>query len=533
MYSRLPNAVAELVANAYDADATEIRVRIIGTGDAQRIEVEDNGHGMSFDDLRDKYLRIGRNRRAGERTALSESGRRTVSGKKGLGKLALFGVGKRIEVTTVRDGLGDALTIVMDWDRLIATDDGDYEPDFDRKDAQRGKGTTVVVSDLPRSTDVHAKDLAVSLARLFHYSDEEVQLWVVDRNGKEIPVTRKLRLDSLDAEFRWRIPEDLGDIGKRLAEYDIDGSIVAARKPLPTQMRGFTVYTSGRLANEPEFFGAPDSSYAYAYITGFVSVDILDAIQPDVVSTDRRSINWEDNDAAPIHELLQELVAEIGRQHRQLRREEREKKIRDQVGVSPNEWADTLQGPEREPLRDLLNVFGSDDSDFSNEDRTKAVTSLQSIAPPYADMVWRHLHPSIQDAIGSEFKSGNYRQALVEGCKQFVADLRAFAELPNEEESQLFGKALGPGKGQRLSVAGRFQVGDPAISGPSAYNIEAGQRDLAKAVWSAFRNPLSHEPLKTIDALDVITHQDCLDALSLMSHLRRRLDGAELIQPNP
>ena len=58
MYSRLPNAVAELVANAYDADATEITVRVVGSGEAQHIVVEDNGHGMSRDDVRDKYLRI-------------------------------------------------------------------------------------------------------------------------------------------------------------------------------------------------------------------------------------------------------------------------------------------------------------------------------------------------------------------------------------------------------------------------------------------------------------------------------------------
>ena len=69
MYSRLPNAVAELIANAYDADATEITVRVVGSGETQHIVVEDNGHGMSRDDVRDKYLRIGRNRRGSAATA--------------------------------------------------------------------------------------------------------------------------------------------------------------------------------------------------------------------------------------------------------------------------------------------------------------------------------------------------------------------------------------------------------------------------------------------------------------------------------
>jgi hypothetical protein len=383
MYSRLPNAVAELVANAYDADAKDIRVLIVGTGESQRIVVQDDGHGMSHSDLQDKYLRIGRNRRAGSPTALSESGRRTVSGKKGLGKLALFGVGRRIEVATTREGSADLWTVVMEWTDLTGTTDGDYRPKSVRTSTHAGgHGTTVTVSDLTRTSDVRASELAVSLARLFHYSDDEVALRVVDRDGAEISVTRQLRLDSVDAEFQWIVPDELGDIGQRLADWGIEGSIVAARKPLPTPMRGLTVYTSGRLANEPEFFGAPDSSYAYAYITGFLSIDILDAIQPDVVATDRRSINWDNEEAAPIRELLQELVAEIGRLHRQLRREKRDEEIKDKVGVSPDEWADTIQGPEREPLRELLSVIDSDESDFSDEDRERAVVSLRSVAPP-------------------------------------------------------------------------------------------------------------------------------------------------------
>jgi uncharacterized protein (TIGR02391 family) len=195
--------------------------------------------------------------------------------------------------------------------------------------------------------------------------------------------------------------------------------------------------------------------------------------------------------------------------------------------VSAAEWVATIKGPESAPLRDLLEVIESEDSDFSDENRSKAVTSLRSIAPPYADLIWRHLHPSIQSAVEEYFREERYYEALVEGCKQYVADLRAAAHLPDEDESGLFGKALGQGK--RIRVADRFREGEPCISGPSANSLENGQRELAKAIWTAFRNPLSHEPLAAIEALGVITHQDCLDALSLMSHLRRRLDDADYV----
>ncbi|WP_338597159.1 TIGR02391 family protein [Saccharopolyspora sp. SCSIO 74807] len=525
MYSRLPNAVAELVANAYDADATRIVVRVIGTGIEQKIVVEDNGHGMSRADVRDKYLRIGRNRRGRGATGRSESGRRTVSGKKGLGKLALFGIGHRVVVTTSRVGTGERLIVTMDWDDLIGTHDGDYRPDSTTESGEvADHGTSVEVSRLTRGSEVSPSDLAESLSRLFQYSDSEVELVVVRRDGQELPVTRDLRLNSVTSEFRWRVPEDLEANREDSVAVGLTGAVVAAEKPLPTQMRGITVYTNGRLANEPEFFGASDSSYAYAYLTGYVSADSLDAITPDVVATDRRAVNWDHPDAASIRTQLKRMVEEIALHRRRLRDEKKKRNLEAETGVDSDTWVDTVKGPERRSLRELINIIESEDTDMSDESRGRAVKSLKGLAPPYADLVWRHLHPSIQQASARYFKNEDYHQALVEGCKAYVADLRVVADMRNESESSLFGKALGEGK--PVQFAQSFRAGDPAISGESANNLENGQRDLAKAIWSAFRNPLSHEPLETIRELDVITHHDCLDALSLMSHLRRRLDGA-------
>jgi uncharacterized protein (TIGR02391 family) len=528
MYSRLPNAVAELVANAYDADATTITVRVIGSGEDQRIVVEDNGHGMSHDDVRNKYLRIGRNRRGNEPIAKSESGRRTVSGKKGLGKLALFGIGRRIELATTREGSEQRLVVTMNWDDLIGTEDGDYQPNsISQSAAAEEHGTSVTVSQLTRSSDITPTDLAESLSRLFQYTDSAVTLEVVGRDGSIIPVTQELRISSVATEFIWHIPTDLPESSEDLASVGAVGVVIAAAKPLPTQMRGVAVYANGRLVNEPEFFGASDSSYAYAYLTGYITVDGLDAIKPDVVATDRRAVNWDQADAARIHGVLKRMVEEIARLRRQLRADKKKEQLEKETGVGHDEWVDSVIGPEKEPLRDLISIIESDDTDMSDEDRGKAVKNLRHIAPPYADLVWRHLHPSIQAACESYFKQGDYHQALVEACKQYVADLRSAAGLFNEAESNLFGKALGEGHG-KLHFTDGFLVSKPAISGESAKNLENGQRELASAIWKAFRNPLSHEPIATIRTLGVISHKDCLDALSLMSHLRRRLDNSTI-----
>ena len=99
MYSRLPNAMAELIANAYDADAKTVHINIVENSTERSISVSDDGVGMSFDEINEKFLRIGRKRRKDD-NGLSPSGERKITGRKGLGKLAFFGIGNTIEIGT-------------------------------------------------------------------------------------------------------------------------------------------------------------------------------------------------------------------------------------------------------------------------------------------------------------------------------------------------------------------------------------------------------------------------------------------------
>ena len=70
MYATLPPVIGELVANAWDANATEVEITIPETqlDDASQIVIRDNGIGMSDLDIRNKYLIVGRDRREKEDT---------------------------------------------------------------------------------------------------------------------------------------------------------------------------------------------------------------------------------------------------------------------------------------------------------------------------------------------------------------------------------------------------------------------------------------------------------------------------------
>jgi HSP90 family molecular chaperone len=59
MYSILPNAIAELIANAYDAEAEVVEIELKDDEREKSISVIDDGVGMTFEEVNDKFLRIG------------------------------------------------------------------------------------------------------------------------------------------------------------------------------------------------------------------------------------------------------------------------------------------------------------------------------------------------------------------------------------------------------------------------------------------------------------------------------------------
>lgn len=101
MYSTLPPVVSELIANSYDADAKEVKILLNDSKDKE-IVVSDDGHGMSFNEINESFLTIGRNRRVKNSTDESPNGRKVI-GKKGLGKLSFFGIAHEIKITTVKN----------------------------------------------------------------------------------------------------------------------------------------------------------------------------------------------------------------------------------------------------------------------------------------------------------------------------------------------------------------------------------------------------------------------------------------------
>ena len=98
LYTNIYYVLAELVANAYDADAHN--VYIISNRDD--IRIEDDVHGMSYEngEVR-KFLNVAGVSRSNEAQSMTRSGERRKMGRKGVGKLAALSVSESVDVMTV------------------------------------------------------------------------------------------------------------------------------------------------------------------------------------------------------------------------------------------------------------------------------------------------------------------------------------------------------------------------------------------------------------------------------------------------
>ena len=89
MYQSPVAAVAELVANAWDADADNVKITLPAKlAKAAELVVEDDGNGMSFAECQARFLNVGYARRGNKARELSKRKKRRILGRKGIGKFA-------------------------------------------------------------------------------------------------------------------------------------------------------------------------------------------------------------------------------------------------------------------------------------------------------------------------------------------------------------------------------------------------------------------------------------------------------------
>lgn len=519
MYSTLPPVLSELIANAHDADAGHVEISLKDGRGKKEIVVTDDGSGMSFGEINEKFLRIGRKRREVEGRQKTAKGRKII-GKKGLGKLSFFGIAQEIEVVTRKDGRENAFA--MKWKDIKGCSDPEYWPQILRKDVRCSSnrhGTTFTLRGVKRESDFDPEGLAIALSKIF-IVDRTFRVTIRHNSSDPIGVQNKRKYEELKKEVEWEVPGDVKLPSKYKRRTEITGHLIATEKPIPpkTNMRGVTLFSRKKLVNDPEYFSESTSSHFFSYLTGWLEVDFIDDLEEDVISTDRKSLRWGHPEMSKLRDYLRQLMNWLEQDWRKKRAEARERELSRKTGINISEWFSKVPDDIRAKIEPIVRAIVKD-SELPEETSKQAIVSLYGIAPEYPLLHWRHLHPEIQRVSKQYYENRDYWHAATEAVKHYISGVRGKSGSKQTNDQPLMGEVFGKDNGLLLVTPNSDMVEN---------DIEDGQKFLSMGVVTGFKNPVvSHSTIENIKSRGLFTEKDCLDILSLISHLQQRLGKAK------
>ncbi|MCX7237122.1 TIGR02391 family protein [Polynucleobacter sp.] len=534
MYSQIPNAIAELIANAYDADASVVYIKLYDNNLGKSIEVIDDGMGMDFDEINQKFLRIGRNRRKDNQN-LTPKGRK-ATGKKGLGKLALFGIGDMIEVSTTKENSDEKIKFKLDWSELKSTNNAEYTPHFEISQSNlTEKGTTIALRKLRRESAFEKENLAISLSKLFNFFSGEFKCFISLNDDEQIEINNELRFRNIDSQFKWVFPE-FSEIVDPNYPYrsEIVGEIISTEKPLRAGLRGITLFANGRLVNAAEFFDIPESSHVFSYLTGWINVDFIDNLDEDAISTNRQSLNWDLPIASSLRVFLASAIRKVIAEWRTKRNEANRKTVETTTNINTEKWYSTLPDQIRSDVQVIVDSMITE-SDAPTESQANIIRMVHKLVPEYPNFHWRHVHPEIQAVSESAYQNEDYYTAFQEAVKRYINTVRQNSNGFTGDDHPMMGNVFGVEKGvyKILSTTKKYsRPNGMPFNTKTLANIENGHRELSQGIITGCRNPIAHEEYGDLKQSGLFNEKDCLDALSLLSHLFRRLEDAIEVSKN-
>ncbi|TKJ40073.1 ATP-binding protein [candidate division LCP-89 bacterium B3_LCP] len=349
MYDKASAVVAEIIANAYDADAERVTVKLpIGKFLAVKksgiieqrgyvIEVEDNGHGMTPNEADDLYLRVGADRRKNphQGSTSREKGRK-VMGRKGIGKLAPFGICKTIEIRSAggpktEDGYR-VTHFELDYDKIIeqteGNEDTNYRPNTldDDYSWDETRGTRIILRNFAFKKIPDREILKRQLASRFGLTDHDFEVNVVDTKEEEPDPAFTIQLIDIPTMDATRV--DVSDRPVKTEsglELPVNGWIGMAKDPHKDEpFAGIRIYARGKIVSWTRDFGIPsgfEGEYVMrSYLVGAIHADWLDD-EEDLIQTHRQDILWSSDLGKDFEKWGQSLVKEVAKRGRKPRSE--------------------------------------------------------------------------------------------------------------------------------------------------------------------------------------------------------------------
>lgn len=360
LYSSIPAVISEAVANAWDADASEVKIEFSD----DKIIIEDDGHGMIVKDINSKFLTVGYQRRKSG-NALTPNGRK-VLGRKGIGKLSLFSIADNIEVHSKKDGqISGFIMSLPEIQRSIEDKMEKYIPQITTPDEfDNNSGTRIIISNIRRQTSRAPGPLRRRLARRFSALGDATGVFRAYVNGVEI--TGEDREYFKKVEFLWiygnkgqevKAHANASQVFEREAPFSGWIGTVRSSGDLVSEdgdnLNDIQIMVRGRVAQEKtlQFFGE-DGVYA-SYVVGEVHADWLDEDDlDDIATTNRQSLIEDDDRVRKLQTVIKAELKNIQNTWTKLRNEAGKKEALKVPEV--DEWFKTLGTDQKDKASQLF-----------------------------------------------------------------------------------------------------------------------------------------------------------------------------------
>ena len=208
LYTNIYYVLAELIANAYDADAKNVYI----IEDKDYIRVEDDGHGMSYSKGEiNSYLNVAGISRINEEDSLTRSQTRRKMGRKGVGKLAALSVSENVDVLTIADGEQSGFVLSRspeEGNKLKAIPDGEVRFNYIST-----HGTAIVMRNPQYKLHNTLAAVKRNLLKIFPLVNSDFRIHII--NGKQTTV-----IDDFDKNIMSELSTliTLGDEFEHLAQ---------------------------------------------------------------------------------------------------------------------------------------------------------------------------------------------------------------------------------------------------------------------------------------------------------------------------
>ncbi|MFE3837558.1 ATP-binding protein [Pseudogemmobacter sonorensis] len=403
MYTTIGKCLVEFVANAFDGDAKHVNISIPvdeiqkarsdlranakkevkeGSRDPFKVlltplpthiavVIEDDGHGMSPQDIEKKFLPLNRKRRddgSGNETNLkTEGGERHVMGRKGLGKLAGFGAAVTVSIRTKRKGEGFATTFVMDYTEIERADDlaniripATYETGLNQDE----HGTRITLSGLKADAVKHSIDTITHTISEAFFGIEPEQMEITI-NGSVV------KSPAVDYEFIYPDGASKDKLAERILNIDgiIDVAVqyMIAFRPrgehLPVSRRGARIYCNGRLAAGPSLFDLPTGMHNFhsqSYMECIVRADDVDRHGVDLVNTNRTQLRHDNEVVRTLITFIEEQMKAALSHHAKWREDAAERELDTARETQPYvKIIDRLPAKTKASARKMLKTLGT------------------------------------------------------------------------------------------------------------------------------------------------------------------------------